>query len=46
MVQALFEWIDIEKQFQPSSSAINAIARKLEGSASASKSNAKRRTKN
>jgi hypothetical protein len=46
MVQALFEWIGIEKQFRLSSAAISAIARELEGSASASKSNAKRRTKN
>jgi hypothetical protein len=46
MVQALFEWIGIEEKFRLSSAAISAIARELEGSASASKSNAKRRTKN
>ena len=38
MVQALFEWIGVEKQFRLSSAAINAIAREL-ASSSASNSN-------
>jgi hypothetical protein len=46
MVEALFEWIGIEDKFWLSIAAISAIARELEGSAGASKSNAKRRTKN
>jgi hypothetical protein len=46
MFDALFDWVGIEKKFRPTSAGINAIARELEGSGSASKSNAKRRTKN
>lgn len=46
MFDALFDWLGIERKFRPSDAAINAIARELEGSGRASKSNAKRRTKN
>jgi hypothetical protein len=46
MFDALFDWIGIEAKFRPTSAGINAIARELEGSANASKSKAKRRTKN
>jgi hypothetical protein len=46
MFDALFDWLGIERKFRPSDAAINAIARGLKGSGSASKSNAKRRTKN
>jgi hypothetical protein len=42
---ALFNWLGVERKFRPSSANINAIARELEGGG-ASKSNAKRRTKN
>jgi hypothetical protein len=44
--EALFDWLGVERKFRPSDAAINAIARELGGSGSASKSNAKRRTKN
>jgi hypothetical protein len=43
---ALFDWIGVEKKFRPSSASINAIARELDVRASASESNARRRTKN
>jgi hypothetical protein len=43
---ALFDWLGVEPKFRPSSANIDAIARELEGSVSASKSNAKRRSKN
>jgi hypothetical protein len=43
---ALFDWLGVEKKFRPSDAAINAIARGLEARASASESNAKRRTEN
>src|SRR4029453_2037888 len=43
---ALFDWLGIERTFRPTSVNINTIARELEGSTNASKSNAKRRTKN
>jgi hypothetical protein len=46
MFDALFDWLGIERKFRPSDAAINAIARDLEARASASESNAKRRTKN
>ena len=46
MFDALFDWIGVEKKFRPSDASINAIARDLEARASASESNAKRRTKN
>jgi len=46
MFDALFDWLGVERKFRPSDAAINAIARELEGSGSASKSNAKRRIKN
>jgi hypothetical protein len=45
MFQALFEWLGVEQKFRLSGPAINAIAKELAG-ASASKSNARRRTKN
>jgi hypothetical protein len=43
---ALFDWIGVEKKFRPSSASINAIARELDARASASETNARRRTKN
>jgi hypothetical protein len=42
----LFDWLGVERKFRPSDASINAIARGLEGSASSSESNAKRRTEN
>jgi hypothetical protein len=45
MAQALFDWLGIEKRIRLSGAAISGIARGL-ASGSASKSNAKRRTKN
>jgi hypothetical protein len=46
MFDALFDWIGVEKRFRLSDAGINAIARDLEARASASESNAKRRTEN
>ena len=43
---ALFDWLGVEQKSRPSSANINTIARELEGSASSSESNARRRTKN
>jgi hypothetical protein len=45
MAQALFDWLGIDKRSRLSSAAISGIARAL-ASGSASKSNAKRQTKN
>jgi hypothetical protein len=45
MAKALFDWLEIEKASRLSGAAISGIARSL-SSGSASKSNAKRRTKN
>ena len=46
LFDALIDWIGIEKKFRPSSASINSIARELDARASASESNARRRTKN
>jgi len=46
LFDALFDWIGVEKKFRPSSANIDSIARELEGNASASESNDRRRTKN
>jgi len=43
---SLFDWLGVEQKSRPSSANIDAIARELEGNASASESNAKRQTKN
>jgi hypothetical protein len=42
---SLFDWLGVEQKSRPSSANIDTIARELEGAASASNSNAKRRTK-
>jgi hypothetical protein len=46
LFDALFDWLGVAQKSRPSSVNIDAIARELEGNASASESNAKRQTKN
>jgi hypothetical protein len=46
VVDALFDWIGVEKKLRPSSASINAIARELDARASVSESDAMQRTKN
>ena len=46
LFDALFDWLGVEQKSRPSSANIDSIARELEGNASASESNDRRRTKN